>query len=248
MKLDEINKTTSDVLFESASEMAQLERESDKMEEAWEQLAYLHEALETGDFGILIGKPNSKLTHHDIMLIKREIAGIIADNAVLDGQDIQNRRDGLERIRVLGRSIQAGLEASALGTIAVGLTALGGITGPVGAALSAVGAIGSVTLAKTQLDMLSSLRSTARLLDIVDSFKALNPKKRKRGLIRRFFDKLLMKTPAQIRKEVEMDTKRAAQKARRDFEKAIKDLPRNIEYIDNNGKKRYYPIEELFNV
>lgn len=248
MKLDEVHKTTSDILFESSAELSQMEREQDKLEEAWIQLSYLKEAMDTGDFGILIGKHGQQLTHRDILLIKREIAGIIADNALLDGQDIQNRRDGDEKLRLLGRSIQTGLEASVMGLLTGALGFLATVSGPVGAVLSGAAAIGAAGMTKYQLDMLSSLRSTSRLIDIVDSYRTLTPKRKRRSKVRRFFDKLLRKSPAQIRKETELTTKRAALKARKEFDNLTKGLPQNIEFIDNNGVKRLYPIEELFDV
>ena len=113
MKLNEVlnqkcSLSTIDLLFEASSELVNDQDRSTLMNESlWDRitgkksfdydeqdfqsLGYLKEAIDNNDFGLLIGKPGTRVfQEEDIDEIKTEIRNIIYNNSLVDGDSVEN--------------------------------------------------------------------------------------------------------------------------------------------------------------
>ena len=113
MKLNEVlnqksSLSTIDLLFEASSELVNDQDRSTLMNESlWDRitgkksfdydeqdfqsLGYLKEAIDNNDFGLLIGKPGTRVfEEEDIDEIKTEIRNIIYNNSLIDGDSVEN--------------------------------------------------------------------------------------------------------------------------------------------------------------
>jgi hypothetical protein len=220
---------------------------SDEMEEGYEQIAVLADAMRKKDFGVLIGK-RGKLTYSDIREIKRELAKIIRSNPLIDGDAIKRGRDGKEKMRLMIRSLAHGVETVALMGIAAGLggVAVGTSLTGVGAVAAGAGAAGAGALAINQVQTIRNLKELSKLLSIVDQYAELKPKvNTSRSGIRRVFDFIMGKSKKDIERRAEAKVKKATRKQRVKMEKMLKGFPKFIEYYDD-GEMKEYPLVQLF--
>lgn len=228
----------------------------EELEAGFEQLELLSEAMETGNFGVLIGKSaSSKLTSRDIIKIKRVLRDIVDNNPVLSYNSIPAGRTGGQRISLLQRRISHGFSALAMASltgllggksIAVAL-GTGGLGTPLSIALGGAAALtGKATL--KQAETIRALNATGNLLDIVDTYADIQKAGRRRGLLRKLGDWLMNKTPSEIERETKKRIEQATRKAERKMSKLTRRLPKEIEYYGNRGEKETMPIEDLFDV
>lgn len=217
-----------------------------EIDEAYKELAILHKAMSTGNFGFLISNSNRQITYQDIPKIRKRLASIIRNNILFDGSDIRNGRDGKEKLRILFHQAGHIFEAvalSALGVILGGaLIATGNVIG-IGAGAAAIAGTGALRMG--QIKSIAHLRSAAKLIDIVDTRAKLNPSYTPSAW-RRVLNWLSRKKDYQIKREAEDRIKVAARKAEIAFKKAIQGLPEHIEYIDQNGDVAKMSVYDLF--
>lgn len=234
-------------LFESAS-LDAAEQNLDRLDSAYEDIFLIKEAMDTGNFGILIGKKGN-LNESDLRKIKKRIRTIIRDNPLLDGNDIRNGRDGKEKLRLLARSAAHGFETTALAAATTALGVLAVTTGPLGAIIAGTGAVAAGLLTGKQLKYTQAFRQTARMINIVDTYSKMNDRTAgKRSRFKRIMDWLSRKPAYEIERESEQRIKAAAHNAMNEFEQSIRNLPDTIAYRTHEGDIAYLPIEELFNV
>lgn len=237
MKISDLNE---DFREENAQE--------DRLEEAYEQIALLKDAFDRNNFGVLIGK-TGMLDYTDIREIKRKLASIIRNNPLIDEHEVSRGRDGYEGLRLSFRKMGHRAELLALSAAFAGLTGLAVISTPtvVGTVISGTGAAAAGLGALHQANIIGSLNTLSRVLDLTDNYGHLNPKE-KPSKFDRILNTLLRKKPKQIEKEAKNRIKQASKKAQAKMEKSLKGLPSVIEYKDRTGEIKHYPTANLFDI
>ena len=222
--------------------------QEERLEEAYEEIALLKDAFDRGNFGILIGK-TGMLNYTDIREIKRKIAGIIRSNPLIDEDEVSRGRDGFEGMRVSLRKFGHRAELLALGAAFVGLSGIAAVSTPtvIGTVVAGTGAALTGAAAIHQSNIIGSLNTLSRVLDLADKYGELSPRE-KPSKFRRILNTLLRKKPAQIEKEARSRIKQAAKKAQQKMEKSLKGLPEFIEYKDRTGEIKQFPTANLFDI
>jgi len=224
------------------------EDDVDEMEDAYDELALLNRAFKENDLGILINKHGDNLNQNDVREIKRKLAGIVRNNPIIDGSEVNRGRDGYEKLRLIGRGVGHGLEFAATGalTAALGSLAVSSAAVPIASVLSGTAAVGTAALAKNQYNIIRSLKATSRLLTALDAYEELKPKVKRRSLFKQFLDFITRKSKDEIKKDTLKRIKKASNKAQRKFEKSIKGFPKYIDFKDSKGNQQQVLIATLF--
>lgn len=231
--------------------------ETDDLEAAYDELSTLTAAMESGNFGLLIGKRGGRLDHNDILEIRREIADIFRNNRLFSGENIYRGKDGWERLRLVPQAIESSLNewgsyaiSAALAWTSIGFFASAGL-----ATLPIIGLIGGAILSVLFLAagihnhfIHKSIKTAARVLNILDAYEDMNSNRKvdDRSTIHKFFDWLMRKSPSDIRADAQEKVQDSAKKAAKRFERLTKGLPDYIYYYDQSGDKKQYPTIELF--
>ena len=134
--IGKILEENQQLLLEDITEYG--EGEVTKLEQGYEELKRLDDALRSGDFGHLIGKEGQELTDEDIERIRFEITDILDNNYIIGSKD---DGDGRQRLRILGKKVEEGLNASIL-AILTGVFSVIGYKA-FGFSLASAGAIGA---------------------------------------------------------------------------------------------------------
>ncbi len=239
---------------QKALERQQELKELEEFKQGLESLSLLADVMESGEFGLLIGKREDRLTKGDIPLIKSRIRDILENNKVLGDANIFQPTSE-DTFKVITRRIDSEggkwastIVGSALAWTSVGFFASVGVaTMPIAMLL---GGSVLVALGVRESKINRSIKTAAKVMSLTQAWTKMgrsgNPNIDDRGIFRKMFDKLRMKSPKQIKREAIQEAEENTKEAAKRFEKIAKDMPEVIRYTDERGMTKEYPVARLF--
>lgn len=248
MKIKQLNERFSSD-YDASPDTRRMEDEVDEMESAYAEIALLNQAFEEKNFGVLIGK-RGMLTDTDLREIKRKLSNIVRNNPIIDSSEVKRGRDGDESLHLLARTIGHGLEATGLAAISAGLAAVAVMTAPtvVGTGLASVGSALSAMGVKHQLNLIQSLQSLSKTLELVQTYEKLDvkPVRTSPSTIKKVTNWFLRKDEKDIRREAIKRVKKSSKKAQMKMQKNLRGFPKYVEYKERDGEIKQYPIINFF--
>lgn len=239
---------------QKALENNELERELNAFKRGLEELSMLADAMETAEFGVLIGKRDDRITKQDIPLIKSRIREILEDNEVIGGADVL-QSSATDTFKVIANRMHHQAEkwitlivGGTLSWASIGFFASAGLAAmPVAMILSGSALI---ALGIRQSRINKSIKTAAKVMSLTKAWsemgKSGNADIDDRGIFRKMFDKLMMKSPKRIKQDAVKDSEENAREAAKRFQNIARDMPKSINYIDDDGEVNQYPVARLF--
>ena len=232
------------------------DREFRELEEAYNELDLLREAMETGDFMILLGE-NKVMTENDINKVRAKIHNIMYNNEIIrrSGAAPMDSTDGRSVLKNLGKRVYLGLNkwfsaliSGYLGWVALGLFFAGGIfsmtLGAIVASFSALFAAGSIKNHQA-LKSFETANEVVAISELISKSKPVNVSER-RSMAKRLWQKATRKKPKEVYQNNLKITEENAKKASRNLQNVIRNLPQTIRYSKDDGTFGEYPTYKLF--
>lgn len=221
-------------LVENAALQAQLRNAKD-LEQDYEEIRLLHDAIKKKDFGILIGKKGKELTFNDVQEIKTWLHTMFRRNSFFS-KKINNERDFETSVQRIGHKIEWLVLTAFSGIFALSTV----VTGPLGVLFSA----GSFLLGRRQKKLSDAIESATSVFNVAQSFSKFQEVDK--GRARRIEKLVKDKNPKELKKAIKKDAQKFKKDISKNFLKDYKRLPDAIEYVDEAGNEKLYPIEKLF--
>jgi len=232
-----------------------IDKDLKEFERGLEQLSLLAHAMETGEFGILIDKRSDMLDRNDIAMIKKRVHKILKDNPAIDEANVLSASHD-DKIKILSLEIQTNVEkwgsfliSTALAGFSIGVFATLGI-----ATIPIVSLIGGSILSGLffaagikQSKINKSVKQASKVLKLTQAWSEMDTAKiDDRSAMKKFFDFLMMKSPAKIKKEAIAKAEQDARKAGERFQEIERTMPKTIQFTDDDGQERTFQVTHFF--